>query len=150
MQDFFLLHHIISGKMREFLPTEEQNYAPQQYSQMKLIKFNHHFINSLHLRSIFISFFCPPWFCVDCGTKEACNDAVIINTRLLVMRRKPPKSEAEACPSPVLGWVRKGSRPSSSGFRWRKVVFHADAVFVLLKRSCCKGQLKNANEIVKH
>lgn len=28
----FLLHHIILGKMREFLWTEEQNYAPQQYS----------------------------------------------------------------------------------------------------------------------
>lgn len=57
--------------------------------------------------------FCKPLFCIDCGTKETCNDTVMINTRLFLMRWKPPKSEAKACPWPVLGWVWKGSTLSS-------------------------------------
>lgn len=65
------------------------------------------------------------------------------------MRSTPqstPQSEAEACPPPVLGWIRKGARPLVSRFSWRKVAFHA---VLFLKRSCRKGELKNANEIVK-
>lgn len=111
-----------------------------QHSQIKLIKVNHHFINSLR----FQLFFCKPLFCTDSGTKETCNDALMINTRVFLMWWKPPKSEAKACPSPFFGWICKAENSISSRFRWTKVVLCTCSSFVF----CFK--LKNANEIVKH